>query len=366
MRRDELRRRLEQAGASPAPEPATTFTERLEQRLRLAFGYREARLRAEAELRERRPITVPDPRQRPWIRSPAPMGAAALLLIAITAGALLRADRLPSTQPLQLMAVDGPVTVQLPEGSSVAAQPGMRVPDGAVLVTGPSARVITSAGELGPREIGVVEGRRMRRVEHAPRRPAAEEPPPSARPEPSRSPEIRPAREDPMRVPLRPLPPIGQERQPDQRDTREVPAQTSPSPRPSPDGEPAPSTAPTADGTRNEPVAFGHAEPTPEHAIGLKTQFISGGVALRWTPYDDRRVAFYVVLRAPGPQRPTWPPSGDTQVIGKSGAGEDTSFVDLEPTEEPPVYRIVAVDEQGNELARSRPVTPAPEGRSRG
>jgi len=133
---------------------------------------------------------------------------------------------------------------------------------------------------------------------------------------------------------------------------------------------PAPTAAPTTT-TTVEPTTTTTGAPTtttpPPPATAQTTLRLAAtpterGVALRWSPYrdDDARFAAYLVLRSPPPERAEYPVSGNTVVVERIDDVNRTALHDpRRPGAVDPAYRVVAVDAEGNELARSPAVRPA-------
>lgn len=333
MSPDDMRRRLEETGRSAAPPPDPAFAQALEDRLRAVHATLRADDAAQAARRSGRGVPM-----RAWWRSPVPVAAAMALAVAVSLGVLLR----PPAGVELATAFDA--TVTLPDGSSVPAEAGQRLREGAVVLTGPRGRVVWEGLLLGPGEMAVVRDGRLERVAQARPLPPGDGAQPAPPPRPG--------------VPSLPAFP--------QMDPRPAPSRPggrpqAPPPPPAyrePEAADQPSPGPGADSA----VVEDHAEPDADHAIGVavKADFhASGGRAMVvWTHFDHPEFAFFVVLRAPYPSAPSWPPADRAEVVARSDDPEHRQFADGDVPYRP-VYRVVALDRQGRELARSAAVTPA-------
>lgn len=368
---DELRRRLEAAGRRPVPGPDAAFASRLEDRLRAVAstagaqaGSPLAGAPAHASPSAAAPATVSPSaggpaagspvggprdggRSRPWFRSPLALATASVLVVLLGVGAVVRTV-VPEAPALRLVAaVDAVVT--LPDGTSVAAEPGLELAEGMIVRTGQSGRVVVGTIELGPRSAAVVRDGRLEPFD--PRIAAAPTPEPTERPRSGLVPPVR-------TLPLVPSSPGGTSERPsprpsdrpadrpaDQPSDRPTTQATEPSKRP----EPRPTDSPAADRPDH---AF--AEPDDRHALGIGVMALRDGTYfVSWTEYEHPELFGFVILRADEPAVPEWPADRATTVAGRAPAGGDPVFHDRDPRATRPVYRVVALTEDGRELARS-------------
>jgi len=124
-------------------------------------------------------------------------------------------------------------------------------------------------------------------------------------------------------------------------------------------GAPATTTTEAPTTTTTPPPA---SAPAPAETLRLVVSPTERGVALRWSPYrdDGGRFAAYVVLRSPPRERAEYPISGNTVVVERiADIGRTTLHDPRRPGAADPVYRVVVVDGDGSELARSPAVAPA-------
>lgn len=121
-----------------------------------------------------------------------------------------------------------------------------------------------------------------------------------------------------------------------------------------PPGDPSPSTEPPP---ARETSATPGAEQPPE-ALVLRARWQKGVVTAAWSRYEGERFAAYLVLRAAAPDEPEYGRDGATTVVAVVRDRDQTGAFDREPPADP-LYRVVAVDREGRELARSDAVTPS-------
>lgn len=333
MRRDELTRRLDEAGGRAAPPADAAFADALEARLRSVHAGLDARDAASAH-----PHAGPAP-VRAWWRSPVPVAAAAALLLVVSLGVVATQQRAVT------LAAAFDAVVVYPDGRTVRAHPGLELQEGAVVRTGAAGHVLADGVRLGPGESAVVTADGdLRRVP---------QPPPKAAPATPRAPAPRtpqkpsPAAE-PSRVPaLPPVEVVSTPREPSQ-------PERTPPPREGATERDAPSTG------EDDAVAEDQAEPDASHQLGLTARQSDRAVLLGWTATDHPHFGLYVVLRAPYPQAPEWPvrEGSATRMIGRTVERDHVSFMDGEPLERG-VYRVVALDDWGREIGRSHAVSPS-------
>jgi hypothetical protein len=233
------------------------------------------------------------------------LAAAAVVLVALAV-----ASRPDPVEQLKVASANDAVVV-FPGGVEEPAVPGLVVPDGSVIRTGEGGRVVAGKVEIGPnREAVVAKG--AVRTQPRPARPAVTPPP-----------------EPPVASP---------------------PEEEPPSAPPAKDPVAAPTTSTTST-TRPKPI-----EQVGE--LKLEVWYRGTTVQLAWSPYEGPRFAGYVVLRSDAPYDPGYPPDKNTKVLGRVML---TRFTDT-PVEDPGGrrYRVVAVDENGQVLAKSRAVAPQP------
>lgn len=299
MNKDDLERRLRDAGRAHVPEPRPAFAEALEHQLRAGMTVAPA------------PVAVLRPARRAG--SQWALAAAALVLVALAV-----APRLQPEEQLTVASASDAVVV-FPGGDEEPAVPGLVVPDGSVIRTGNEGRVVAGKVEIGPNREAVVDKGAVR-SRPKPRRPA----PPAVTPPPPRPKDGEPPVASPP--------------------TEEPPAK-----------DPAPTTSSTTTSTTST------TPPKPiEQVRELKLDAWYRGttVQLAWSPYEGPGFAGYVVLRSDAPAEPVYPPDRNTKVLGRV---KDTRFTDtLVDNPGGRLYRVVAVDEKGQVLAKSRAVTPQP------
>jgi hypothetical protein len=280
---DELRRRLEGAGARPAPTPDVAFADELEGRLRAVA----ASLPAEPGTGTRR---------RPGRRLPI----LTLLTAAVVAAAAVVTLGFGRGQPSVDLTPElaGPVNVQvsLPDGTVLEDPDGMMLPEGAVITVGSDGSANIGGTVLVPGDvatvqqgtlhvqhdggIGAVPGTRTPTPRPTPDRTHGPSPPPTTAP--SHGPTTAPTQR-PTTTPT--PPPVG-----------------TPAPVPTP--SPPPTTAPTPQPT-----------PTPTPAIlrpRLRARLIVGPrIALTWTAtYRARSYVLLVTMSRTGIARdPVYPGS---------------------------------------------------------
>lgn len=299
MSTGDLDRRLREAGQAPVPEPRPAFAEALEHQLRAGVTLAPA------------PVAVIRPARR-WV----PVGA--LAVAAVTLVALAVASRLQPEEQLRVASASDAVVV-FPGGVEEPAVPGLVVPDGSVIRTGEEGRVVAGKVEIGPnREAVVAKG--------------------AVRPQP------KPARPAPPAV----TPPGPKEQEPP---VASPPKEEPPGDPPAKDPVAAPTSSSTTTTTRPKPI-----EQVGE--LKLEASYRGTTVQLAWSPYEGPRFAAYVVLRSDAPYEPAYPPDKHTKVLART---KYTRFADT-PVEDPGGrrYRVVAVDENGQVLAKSRAVVPQP------
>ncbi|HWH32856.1 MAG TPA: hypothetical protein VNU01_09320 [Egibacteraceae bacterium] len=323
---------MQELGRGRAPRPDDAFTDALEQRLRAVHATLPA-AGHEAGATTHPPAAA----GRAWWRSPVPVAAGLVLLLTISFGAVL--NRPAGVE----LAAAYDATVTLPDGRLVQARPGQRLAEGAVVLTGPNGHLLAGGVRLGPGEMAVVRDHRLQPVHEA---------------QPERRHPAAPA-EPPRRRPIAVVPSLPAMPRPGSPEPRPTRPQQPPSAQPEPGPTADPRRPPGDEPAPGEPgVHAGRQEPDAQHAMGLAATADEGRVFLSWTEFRDPRFAFFVILRA-SETAPTWPPSEGTELVGRSADPERRGFADGAPPRGA-VYRVVAVDQDGRELARSGAVAPAP------
>ena len=151
--RKKLRAMLEAAGARRTSAPTPAFVSNLEQRLLATAPDALAAPSDERELRRARRarlVLVP---------------AAAAIAVVVVTGALVASfdgsNEQSPTHRLELSAAKDTV-VELPDGSEVRGEPGLRLPEGAVVKTGPNGSATFGNVDLGPGQIATVKSGTVR------------------------------------------------------------------------------------------------------------------------------------------------------------------------------------------------------------
>jgi hypothetical protein len=207
------------------------------------------------------------------------------------------------------------------------------VPDGARILTGSEGHVTAGATELGPNQEAVVRSGVL----------------------------------DPDPTPKVAAPPTTVTRAP--VTTATTTQVTMPATTPTTAAvKPAPTTEPTA--VKTDPVVTGTKDPEtvttkpaqPAEPVTLKLESVvgNGGAKLRWSAYQGRGFAAYLVLRAPAPDEPVYPVTGSTTQAGRPLTDQwTTATFDQVDKPEGQAYRVVAVDRDGRVLGISGVVRPA-------
>jgi hypothetical protein len=151
--RKKLRAMLEAAGARRTSAPTPAFVSNLEQRLLATAPDALAAPSDERELRRARRarlVLVP---------------AAAAIAVVVVTGALVASfdgsNEQSPTRRLELSAAKDTV-VELPDGSEVRGEPGLRLPEGAVVKTGPNGSATFGNVDLGPGQVATVKSGTVR------------------------------------------------------------------------------------------------------------------------------------------------------------------------------------------------------------
>jgi hypothetical protein len=329
------RRHLEQAGARQTPAPDPAFADALEARLRAVA----------ASLPPAAP--APKPATQGWRRGWVRGLAAGLVVTALVLAAVGQRDLTPTPSPLDpplelTSAVN--VVVELADGTTIDNPEGMILPEGATVTVGDggSARIGTltlTAGERAVVHRGNAQVERPRPITSgtalatpAPKQPSAPPPGASGSPAPSASPPASAPAGSSTPAPASPGPPG-----PPGPTTQPVPSPTTP---------PAPSPTPAA--TARPAVVL--APTLRARLVGART------IAVDWTRTAGARSYVLVMTRAkagPAP-RPVYPGG---RVLGTFSRppGSPVQFV-LAPGLVQVKMIVVALDKNGNELARSRVV----------
>lgn len=308
--RDDARDRLTELAGEPVPPPAAEFTDRLDDRLRAVATTIDASgdpaAGAGGRLGSRTPLA----------RGMAVAGSV-LVVAALAVGILVSSD--DGTAYAQLVSATDAVVTRA-DGTEVPARAGLVLAEGDTIRTGTRGAAVLGELRLGPEMAATVAGGRLRLV-------------PLDRPGPH-----RPAPGAPVTVPDVGLDP----------------------PPTRPDRPPATQASPRTT-----------AQPPPrdsERELAIDARGRDGVVGLVWSEVRSDRFHAYVILRSVAPDEPRYPAgtSGDgeggTTVVAVLRERDHTSFVDRSPGSPEPVYRVVAVDRDGNELARSRAVRVVVEG----
>ncbi|MEM7286011.1 MAG: hypothetical protein AAF480_06635 [Actinomycetota bacterium] len=317
---DELRRRLDDLGEDPGPTPDPSFAQRL-----------GADLRSQAYFT---PAAAPTPAARPLLLRPA-FVLGAVLVVAVAVSLVLA----QVGDDAELLAIEDSAgaTVILPGGESVAGASGVELPDGAVVEVAPEGfaiidGIVVPAGARATIVDGIVE---LVAVPSPTAGPSGVDPTPTppveTAPTPTElavaTPTTAPTSEPTARPTATPAPTA-------------TPVQA---PTATPIAEPTPDTRPTST-PRPEPTAPVFVDPQ----IVLERQNLGPARArLTWTvTADDRVRGFEVRIRR-----------GDTvrtaAVIREAGVRELTVE---RPERERVFYRVLAVGEGGEVIARSNEV----------
>jgi hypothetical protein len=299
MSDNDLDRRLRDAGQAPVPGPRPTFADALEHRLRAGVTLAPA------------PIPVLRPARR-WLPVGALAAAAVVAMVALAVG------HQPEEQLRVASASDA--VVVFPGGEEEPAVPGLVVPDGSVIRTGDEGRVVAGKVKIGPNREAVVKKGTVRQIK--PPRPEA----PGVTPPP----DAGPGNEPPLASPRKEEPPS------------DPPAKEPVAAAPT-------TSSSTTTTTRPKPI-----EEVRE--LKLEAKFRDTTVQLTWSPYEGPGFAGYVVLRSDAPAEPVYPPDRNTTVVGRVKVTSFTNYKVENPGGRR--YRVVAVNEKGEVLARSRAVTP--------
>lgn len=160
--RREVERLLEAAARDPVPPPDPGFVDALEDRLLTT------RLDVDTRLH-----------RVPRGRLVVAFATAALLASAGVGGALAGWFDAETAAPSLALAAARGTVVELPGGRSVTGRPGLDLPDGSVVRTGPDGEAVAGGVRLGPEEEAVVaRGRLRRRSDGRPTEPTATTRPP--------------------------------------------------------------------------------------------------------------------------------------------------------------------------------------------
>jgi hypothetical protein len=318
MNVETVRQGLESLGADEAPAPRPSFITDLEESLRR---------RNPSPL----PVPVPPGRNRQRGRGPAvPALAFAMALVVLVA--LLAVRPGGSDHELRVAtAVDA--TVVLPDGTVGPAAPGQVVPDGARILTGSEGHLTAGETELGPNQEAVVRSGVL-----------APDPTPRV---------AAPPTTVTTRAPVTTA-----------TTTRVTVPDTTPTTtavRPVPTTEPTTvKTEPVVTRTTDpETVSTKPAQPAEPVALKLESVVGNGGAKLRWSAYQGRAFAAYLVLRAPAPEEPAYPVAGSTTQVGRPLTDQwTTATFDQVDKPEGHAYRVVAVDRDGRVLGISGVVRP--------
>lgn len=156
--RTDLRRTLEHAGTRGAPAPTPAFVADLERRLLELAGSDQPTAGGAAGSDQ---VVSLESRRRARLAPVASIAAAVvagLLLVGALSGWL---DGGGGSSPrLELTsAVD--TTVQLPDGRVVAGRPGLALPDGSIVQTGPHGHAAAGAFRIGPGLSATVDGNHL-------------------------------------------------------------------------------------------------------------------------------------------------------------------------------------------------------------
>jgi hypothetical protein len=151
--RKKLRELLQAAGERHASTPSPEFVQDLEQRLLSTAPDGFAFLsdhRTSTRARRTRLVLLP---------------AAAAIAAVVVTGALVASfdgsSTPDSTRRLELSAAKDTV-VELPDGTEVRGEPGLRLPEGAVVKTGPNGSAAFGNVDLGPGQVATVESGTIR------------------------------------------------------------------------------------------------------------------------------------------------------------------------------------------------------------
>lgn len=315
---DDVRRRLDEAGRRPVPEPDPVFGDALEARLLAVAG-----------------SVPPVPPEPPRARLPrvlriaagATLAAAAALVLALAVG---QGQGGPPAAPELKAPVN--VEVALADGTRLEDPSGLPLPDGTVVRVGDGGSAQIGDVVLRPGDVATIVDGRVRidrpspaAVATTPRSTASPvgSAPPTPAPRPTPSPTPAPGRT--------PVPTVG---------PTVAPA------TPTPEGTPTPTPTLTPTPARPRLRARAVILPSGAHAV-----------AVTWTAVSDAQT--YVLLvsgarQAPAPD-PVYPGSRE---LGEYAAPPSTRLRFRVPIRVTEVrLMVVALDADGSELARSRVVT---------
>ena len=289
------RRRLEEAGRRPVPEPRPGFVAELEDRLVTAA--------------RARPTSASDPAPRPRWRRPSvalaggAAASAAMLVIVLLVGSL-------SVRTAMGLELIDPVNVEvaLVDGTTLDDPAGLLLPDGAVVRVGAGGSARVGDVVLGAGDIATIDGRRLR-VDRPEQPTASVATVPTASPTPTRSP-TKGTPKPTIRPAITPPP------------TARPPGTDAPTPRPTPTLRPTPT--PTRDGG---PSASPKVDIVP---LKLEARAVGASrIGVRWS--GTPRAARYVLVATRSldgaARRPIYP--------GSPIVGEFTR-----PPTEPLVFRV--------------------------
>lgn len=351
MNLDTLDQALSSMGTDPVPEPRAEFVLALEERL--AAGPACELVAGPVRRAASRPRCAPLSPSRPaW----AVLAAAAAVMIGLTV-----AQPAGVVHELRVATAVDAVMV-LPDGTVGEAGPGVVVPDGTRILTGDEGHVTAGEVELGPNREGIVTGGVLD-PDPAPTLAAPPTIPPVSAPSPVVVPPASAVPAPPTTTPA----PAGESpgTPPGPRNPRPEPAATPP---PSDPADPGPAVAvarPEDPGTKS-PDEPGKPKPSRPAAAVLKLEANWRGdqVLVRWSRYEGKDFAAYVILRADAPAEPGYPVDGHTTVAGRL---EDPAVVGHSETISDPgsrSYRVVALDHERRVVAVSPSVRPAADGKS--
>ncbi len=334
---------LEQAGSRQAPQPDAEFADALEARLRAVAVSMAPALRPAppVPLAPARPKPVGSSWRHWWVRPlVAGLVVTALVLVAVSQGGLAPQQVAP---PLELSAAVN-VVVQLPDGTTVQNPEGMILPEGATVTVGDggSARIGNLTVTAG--EVVTVHGGRaqVERVHQATSGTALATPPhgpPSGAPTgtPSGTPSGLGASTGPTSTP-----------------GPSAPAESG-SPAPSTPSGPTPSPAPSSTpGSTPGPTAAPTPKPVAIVAPKLRARRVAAHViAVDWSRTAGAKSYVLIMTRSKTgiAPRPVYP-GGRVLATFSKPPGAPVQFV-LPPGVAQVKLLVVALDKDGNELARS-------------
>ena len=290
MNRPDLESLLHELGRLPVESPDELTVARIESRWRASAGLTGSS--RGPERRSRRRVAIG--------------GAVALVAAAASVAAVVGAQR--NNDPDLVVDAANDVTVELPDGSSIEAQAGEVLPEGAVVVGGPGASGVIGTVFVGPGSAFVVRGGRLvASGAPAPDDPSSDTPPTS---------------------------------------TSGVVATTA-APPSSAQGATAstrPTTSPTTDAS---PRTTSRARPKPRTTkrLSVSAQRTKPTVRISWVAPTNRTVVRYVVVRARKWNGRTLPQG---RRIATVRAGGTLTAVDKRPADGQ--FYVVAAFGPGNQL----------------